>query len=120
MKTLLAAGAVGEAALGVFVFVAPALALWLFFGIGPVAGTVMITRVTGIALIGLGVACYPRGPQQARYGLLVYSVLVMLYLIDVGIHGSAGLLLWPAVVVHALLAVFLILGPRGPSTHTSP
>ena len=119
MKTLLTAGAIGEAALGIFVFVAPALALGLFFRIEPLAGTLIMARVAGIALVGFGVACYPRGPQQGRYGLLVYSVLIMLYLIDVGITGSAGVLLWPAVVVHALLSVFLIVAPRGQPTHTT-
>ncbi len=112
MKNLLTVGAIGEAALGVFVFVAPSLALALFFGIEPVASTVIMARVAGIALVGLGIAVYPRGSQLNPYGLFAYSTLVMLYLIDLGITGMAGLLLWPAVVVHALLSAALIVAAR--------
>lgn len=112
MKNLLTVGAIGEAAFGVFVFVAPSLALALFLGIEPVASTVMMARIAGIALVGLGIACYPRGSQQNPYGLLAYSTFVMLYLIDLGITGMAGLLLWPAVVVHALLSAALIVAAR--------
>ena len=40
--------------------------------------------------------------------MLVYSTLAMLYLIGVGIHRAhVGLLLWPAVALHAVLVVGL-------------
>ena len=45
----------------------------------------MIGRVTGIALIALGVACWP-GP--ALCGMLTYGALVMLYLLYLGIRGE--------------------------------
>lgn len=32
----------------------------------------------------------------------------MLYLIIVGLGGSVGILLWPAVVVHAIIVVLLL------------
>jgi hypothetical protein len=115
MRNFLLAGALGEAAFGVFIFVVPGLGLALLFGSEPVASAVTITRVAGIALVGLGVACYPRGARQGLYGLLTYSVLVMLYLIAVGIGGAAGALLWPAVVVHAGLSTFLIIAARAPA-----
>jgi len=115
MKTLLLAGALGEAAFGVFVFVVPGLALALLFGSEAAASALIMTRVAGIALVGLGIACYPRGPRQGLYGLLTYSVLVMLYLIVVGIGGAAGVLLWPAVVVHGLLSALLIVAARAPA-----
>jgi len=39
----------------------------------------------------------------------LYSSLAMLYLIYIGVRGEAvGLLLWPAVVVHAILVVLLV------------
>ena len=41
--------------------------------------------------------------------MLTYSTLAMLYLIYIGVRGEAvGLLLWPAVVVHAVLVVLLV------------
>ena len=116
MKKLLVAGALGEAAFGVFVFVVPGLGLALLFGSEPNAGAVIMTRVAGIALVGLGIACYPGGARNGLYGLLVYSILVMLYLIAVGIGGAAGVLLWPAVVVHAVLSVLLAFTVRAPAT----
>jgi len=112
MRYLLVAGALGEAAFGVFVFVAPGLALRLLFGLEAAAPTVIMTRVVGIALFGLGVACYPLGPRQMLYGLLTYSTLIMAYLIDVGIGGAAGIILWPAVAVHALLSILLFISAR--------
>ena len=62
-------------------------------------------RVTGIALIGLSVACLP---GRAVLGMLTYSALVMLCLGYLGIVGGfTGLLLWPTVIVHAVLTVLL-------------
>jgi hypothetical protein len=40
--------------------------------------------------------------------MLTYSTLAMLYLMYIGVRGEAiGLLLWPAVVAHAILVVLL-------------
>ena len=40
--------------------------------------------------------------------MLTYSILAMLYLIVVGLRSEAfGLLLWPAVAIHAVLIVLL-------------
>jgi hypothetical protein len=63
-----------------------------------------IARVTGIALIALGIACWP-GPPLA--GMLAYNVLVTLYLAYLGFAGLAGVLLWPAVALHAILTALL-------------
>lgn len=111
-KNLLVVAALGEIVFGLFVFAAPGLALVLFFGSEPVASAVIMTRILGTAVIGLGVACYPRGPRQGLYGFLTYSFLVVLYLIAVGISGAAGMLLWLAVVVHTLLSALLIVAAR--------
>ena len=112
MKNLLAVSALGEAAFGVFVFLVPGVALGLFFGSALTAGAVIMTRIAGIALVGLGTACYPRVARQGLFGLLTYSSLVTLYLISVGISGSSGPLLWPGVIVHALLSASLIVAAR--------
>jgi hypothetical protein len=66
---------------------------------------VTVARVAGIALIALGVACWPGTPLV---GMLTYSALVTLYLAYLGFAGgSSGILLWPAVVLHAILTVLL-------------
>jgi hypothetical protein len=70
-----------------------------------------VGRVTGIALIGLGVATSP-GP--ASIGMLTYTVLVALYLAYMGMRGGwGGPLLWPAVAAHAVLALLLAGGLLG-------
>ena len=64
-----------------------------------------VAQVTGIALIGLGIACWPGTPLV---GMLSYSALVTLYLAYIGFGGSfAGTLLWPAVALHAIFSVLL-------------
>ena len=44
--------------------------------------------------------------------MLAFSVLITVYLIMMGISGSAGILLWPGVAVHALLPIALIICAR--------
>jgi hypothetical protein len=62
--------------------------------------------VGGIALIALGVACWPGTPLV---GMLTYNAAVTLYLVSVGVaSGSTGMLLWPAVVLHAILTALLM------------
>ena len=82
----------------------------LLFGAEISGAGVIMSRIVGIALIGLGVACWPaRLRLQALYGMLTYSALAMLYLSYIGVRGEAvGLLLWPAVVVHAILDALLV------------
>ena len=66
---------------------------------------VTVARVAGIALIALGVACWPGPP---RVGMLTYSATVTLYLAYVGFAGGlTGILLWPAVVLHVILTALL-------------
>jgi hypothetical protein len=73
-----------------------------------VGAGVIMSRLTGIALIGLGAACWPgTDARRAFYGMVTY-MLAMLFLIYIGVRGEGvGLLLWPGVVVHAVLIVLL-------------
>jgi hypothetical protein len=45
-------------------------------------------------------------------GLLAYSAAVAVYLAALGLGGATGVLLWPAVVLHAILSVLLARGWR--------
>ena len=82
----------------------------------PLAGVAIpVARVAGIALTALGIACWPGPPI---FGMLTYGSLVTLYLAYLGFAGGfAGVLLWPAVALHvvlaALLARDLMRGQRG-------
>lgn len=66
---------------------------------------ISVARVAGIALIALAIACWP-GP--AIMGMMTYSTAIAVYLAYIGIVGGlTGALLWPAVVLHLALTVFL-------------
>ena len=87
----------------------PSLVGRLLFDAEIVGVGVIMSRLAGIALIGLGVACWPGSDtRQAFHGMVTYSVLAMLYLIYIGVGGECvGVLLWPAVVLHAVLTLLL-------------
>jgi len=105
MKKLLALAAVAEAVTGLALIVAPSLVGRLLLGAELSGVAVPVARVLGIALIALGVACWP-GP--ALLGMLTYGALATLYLSYLGIRGDwVGPLLWPAVGLHAVLTLLL-------------
>jgi hypothetical protein len=105
MKRVLVLAAVGEAATGVALLIIPSLVGQLLFGAELTGIAMIVARVAGIALIALGVACWPGTPLV---GMLTYSVAVTLYLAYVGFTGGfTGILLWPAVVLHVILTALL-------------
>ena len=105
MTNVLLFAAVAEAATGVALLIVPSLVGQLLFGAELNSIAMTVARVTGIALIALGIACWP-GASLA--GMLTYSAAVTLYLAYVGFEGSlTGILLWPAVVLHAILTATL-------------
>jgi hypothetical protein len=105
MRKLLPLAAVVEVATGVALLVVPLLVGRLLLGAELARVSIPVARVAAIALIALGVGCWP-GPGMI--GMLIYGVLTTLYLLYLGIRGEwVGPLLWPAVVVHAVLTVLL-------------
>jgi hypothetical protein len=107
MKWALALAAAGEATTGAALLVVPSLVGRLLLGEELVGAAVQAARVAGIALIALAVACWP---GKALIGMLMYSAAVTLYLVYIGFTGGfAGVLLGPAVVLHAILTVLLVL-----------
>jgi hypothetical protein len=104
MKKVLIFAAVGEVATGLALLVVPSLVGWLLFGEELAGLAIPVARVTGIALIALGIACWP-GPPLV--GMLTYSVLVTLYLVYLGLTGLTGAFLWPVVAFHAVLSILL-------------
>jgi hypothetical protein len=118
MSKLLAVAAIGELATGLVFLVAPSLVAQLLLGVELTGVALTVARVAGIALIALAVACWPGTPL---IGMLTYSAAVALYLAYLGFAGGAsGILLWPAVVLHAILTVLLARVVSGGSdTHTT-
>ena len=105
MKHAPVVAAVAETATGLALLLAPSLVGELLLGVDLAGLAATVARVAGIALIGLGVACWPGPP---RVGMLIYSTSVALYLAYIGVWGaSAGILLWPAVILHLVLSVLI-------------
>jgi hypothetical protein len=106
MKKVLTVAAVLEVATGMALLIVPSLVGRLLFGEEFTGIVISVARVLGIALLALGVACWPGG--TALCGMLTYSALATLYLLYLAIRGEwVGPLLWPAVVIHALLTALL-------------
>lgn len=104
MKGVLGFAAVAEVATGAALLIVPSVVLRVLLGAKSAGVAVPVARVAGIALVALGVACWGR----PALGMLIYSAAVGLYLATVGFAGAAtGVLLWPVVVLHVLLAALL-------------
>ena len=116
-RIVLAFAAVSEIATGVALLLAPSLVGQWLFGVALAGIAMTMARLAGIALIGLGVACWP---GRALLGMLTYSVAAALYLAYLGFSGGpSGMLLWPAVGAHVVLAALLSRGlTRGTETGT--
>jgi len=114
-KNLLVLTAVLEAATGVALLAAPVMVVSLLLGESLDApGALVIARVTGAAMLSLGLACWlARDDGQTRPGrgivtaMLVYNVVVAAVLAYVGVMlDLTGIGLWPAAGTHTALAVW--------------
>lgn len=106
MKAPLLPAAIGEIGTGLALLVVPSLVGRLLLGEELTGVAIPVARVLGIALVALGVACWPG--RTALCGMLTYSAAATLYLGYVGpVGGFGGILLWPAVVLHGVLTLWL-------------
>ena len=116
MKKLLALAAVVEAATGLALIAVPGFVVRLLLGAEISGASIPLGRVAGAALLALGVACWlARDDTQSRtarglvVAMLVYNIVATAVLafagIGLGLHGVA---LWPAVVLHAVMAIWCI------------
>jgi hypothetical protein len=113
---LMMATAIVEVGTGLALLLDPSLPVELLLGIytsAPV--TLVIGRVAGAALLSLGVMCWvsrrgesPKADRGVLIGMLLYNILVAGVLAYSGSLGLAGLLLWPAVGLHVVLAVWCV------------
>ena len=92
----------------------PAIVVTLLLGVDVAGVGIVLGRCFGVALLALGVACWPSGQSgESRIHRLpegmTCNVLIALYL---GFLGTArhlgGVLLWPAVALHAAVALSLV------------
>ena len=117
MKPLLKLTGVIETATGLGLMAVPSVVVRLLLG-SPLdtSAAVVLARVAGAALLALGVACWlARDDTQSRaarglvVAMLIYNIAATAVLAFAGIglelHGVA---LWPAVVLHAVMAIWCI------------
>lgn len=114
MKNLLVLTAVIEAGAGLVFLIAPSVAAMLLFGSSPDAPVaLMVTRLTGAALVTLGVACWlvcgdleSRAAAGVVAAMLFYNLAALTILVAAGISGLVGITLWLGVVLHSTMAVW--------------
>ena len=111
-------GVVLEVATGLSLIFKPALVVKLLLGVDASGMEIVIARCLGIGLFGLSFACWPDTQKSvsttaAFRGMLTYSALIAAYLVYLGIVGHiGGLLLWPAAVLHAVVAGIMVRSMR--------
>ena len=122
MKNLLKVTALGEAATGLVLVVYPPIVVQLLCGAEIAGAGIVMSRIAGISLIALGLACWPGATAAtALCGMLTYSALATIYLAYLGIGGEwSGTLLWPAVVVHVILTALLARAWFNPRRDAAP
>ena len=114
MARILAFSAVVELATGLVLLADPALVVSLLLGVDASAAVTWVGRCFGVALLALGVACWPSHSRSASDSAvlrapLIYNAGIALYLAYLGAAAHVGgPLLWPAVALHAGVAVALL------------
>lgn len=122
MKGLLGLAAIGEALIGLILIVNPMAVIRVLFGSDIADAGIIMSRIAGIGLLSLGIACLPHAaPKGAFYGMLCYSGIASLYLLFIVITSRfVGVLLWPAIFVHIVLtALLVVVGFMQGSKHRS-
>jgi hypothetical protein len=111
VKKPLVFAAASEAATGLFSLVYPSIVVRVLFGVEISGAGIVMSRIAGISLIALGLACWAKDDisnsgNGALRGMLTYSLLAALYLVYLGIGREwIGKLRWPAVAVHAVVTI---------------
>jgi len=116
-KLLLSITGALEAATGLVLLVAPSVLVELLLGAAP--GTpagVTVSRVAGVALLALGVACWlaredaaGRAAKGLVAAVLLYNVAVVAILVLAWTNlGLFGIAFWPVVLAHTGLAAWCV------------
>lgn len=100
---------------GLGLLLVPGLALAALLGTpNPAPEALGVSRLAGVALIAIGVMCHSGAVGSISWwvlaGMLVYNVGATAALAYIGAGlGLAGPLLWPAVLLHAALTIWVLL-----------
>jgi heme A synthase len=102
-----------EVVVGATLLAAPDYLCQLLFAAKPEGVGIVLARVAGFGLFALGIACLPStatgSRRRAVLGLFVFNFGVAILLAWVGIATTfSGVLLWPTIVLHAIIAAALL------------
>ena len=115
LARILTFASVTEICTGLVLMLDPALVAKLLLGVDATGLAILFGRCFGVSLLALGLACWPdqqTGEVSTAAGgaMLAYNTLIAVYLAYLGtVDHLAGMLLWPAVVLHAVVALLLFL-----------
>ena len=113
LRKILMFASVAEAGTGFALLALPSLVIALLVGAEITDLATLLGRILGVALVALGLACWPsrqraQPSSTAFWAMLTYSTFVAGYFGYVGaVLHLAGPLLWPAVAVHAVVTLLL-------------
>lgn len=87
------------------------------FGATPDQVGILFARLAGIGLIGLGIACLPSSVaglySNAVRGLFLFNIGATIFFAWVAVATTfRGVMLWPVVILHAVLAIALAASRR--------
>lgn len=122
MRKIINLAAVLEAGTGLALLIVPGIVIRLLLGQNSLGAELALGRFLGIALLALGLACWP-GQQAgsnapAFRAMLVYNLFVAILLTYLGaVEHFFGLFLWPAVALHFGLAAVLVRARRSSADH---
>ena len=116
MKRFLKLTAIIEGATGLALIAVPAIVVRLLLGAEISGASIPLGRVAGAALLALGVACWlARDDTQSRatrglvVAMLMYNIFATAILAFAGIGLQLhGVVLWPAVVLHAAMGAWCV------------
>ena len=111
LRKILAFASVVEIGTGLALLIDPAIVVTLLLGADVSGVGMLLGRCFGITLVALGLACWPGSANSAPAfrAMLTYNAFIALYLAYLGtIQNVAGVLLWPAVALHAVVALLLV------------
>lgn len=120
-KLLLTLVAVGEVLTGIALLIAPSVIVGLLLGATlDYPAAIVVGRVAGAALLAIGLICWLQreiGRSAAQtgllVGLLVYNAAVSIVLAYTAqVDGTRAIGLWPAVVLHSVVAIWCVASLR--------
>jgi hypothetical protein len=107
-----------EIVVGVLCITVVAIPCRLLFAVEPEGVAMPLGRFAGVALTALGIGCLPSKTgsyRSAVLGLLAYNSGAAILFASVGFATAfRGPMLWPAAILHAVIAIALLVKIRQP------